>query len=67
MLKALETGDQSTINYARRIIAAKGRDWMFSRSLKRKRNMSDHNWPSIGTVVGNTSTDEFTYLQNMPS
>ena len=29
MLKALETGDQSTINYARRIIAAKGRDWMF--------------------------------------
>lgn len=28
--------------------------------------MSDHNWPSIGTVVGNTSTDEFTFiLQNM--
>ena len=29
MLKALETGDQSAINFARRIIAAKGRDWMF--------------------------------------
>lgn len=28
--------------------------------------MTDHNWPSIGTVVGNTSTDEFTFiLQNM--
>jgi len=28
--------------------------------------MSDHNWPQIGTVVGNTSTDEFTFiLQNM--
>ena len=29
MLKALETGDPSAINFARRIIAAKGRDWMF--------------------------------------
>lgn len=28
--------------------------------------MSNLNWPSIGTVVGNTSTDEFTFiLQNM--
>ena len=28
--------------------------------------MNDHNWPAIGTVVGNTSTDEFTFiLQNM--
>lgn len=29
VMKALETGDQETINYAKRILAAKGRDWMF--------------------------------------
>ena len=29
VMKALETGNQETINYAKRILAAKGRDWMF--------------------------------------
>jgi len=63
MRKAMEIGNPAGIRLVRRILSANTRDWLFRPDFRKDEYVSDpKSWQSIGTIVGDASTAEFTFF-----